>query len=231
MTTIIIPARMASERMPGKPLRDIGGKPLIVWTVEAALRTGCTVVVATPDAEIATVVGATDALAFITHGNQRNGSERVAFAASMLRLEPDETVINWQCDAPAVGRDEMRDFIRDAEKHGGVRTLVAPSPPDDGTDKASVGVVYEHTPYGTVLWFERQIGAVRRWCHIGVYSAPVWAWQNYMRSGRTRAEVDADLEQLRWLAMGVRIHARLVPWVPELNTEDDMPAVVTALSA
>lgn len=97
----MIPARLASTRLPGKPLLDVGGKPLIRRVVEQALQiAGARVVVATDAPEIARAVEAFGGETCITATRHTSGTDRIAEAAAMLGIADDEIIVNWQGDEP-----------------------------------------------------------------------------------------------------------------------------------
>ena len=97
----MIPARLASTRLPGKPLLDVGGKPLIRRVVEQARQiAGARVVVATDAPEIARAVEAFGGETCMTAASHASGTDRIAEAASVLGLADDEIIVNWQGDEP-----------------------------------------------------------------------------------------------------------------------------------
>src|SRR5436190_16658585 len=100
--TVVIPARYASTRFPGKPLADIGGKPMVVRVCERAALSGAAVHVATDDARIAEAVRAHGHSALITRADHPSGTDRIAEAAQQLRLDERQTVVNVQGDEPLI---------------------------------------------------------------------------------------------------------------------------------
>ena len=99
--TAIIPARYASTRLPGKPLADVAGKPLVVRVAERAMEAGAErVVVATDDERIKAVVESNGIAACLTSPDHPTGTDRLAEAASRLGLEDDAIVVNVQGDEP-----------------------------------------------------------------------------------------------------------------------------------
>ena len=101
MFTVIIPARHASTRLPGKPLADIAGKPMVVRVAERAMRSGATrVVVATDDARIKAAVEANGIAVCLTSADHPTGTDRLAEAARQLHLPDDAIVVNVQGDEP-----------------------------------------------------------------------------------------------------------------------------------
>ena len=99
--TVLIPARYASTRLPGKPLADIGGKPMVVRVAERARSSGASrVVVATDDRRIVEGANAHGIEAVLTRDDHPTGTDRLAEAASLLGLPPAEIVVNVQGDEP-----------------------------------------------------------------------------------------------------------------------------------
>src|SRR6185369_306629 len=98
---VLIPARYASTRLPGKPLADICGKPMIVWVAERARASGAArVAVATDDARIAAAVEAHGISACMTRSDHPTGTDRLAEAAAQMGLDDDAIVVNVQGDEP-----------------------------------------------------------------------------------------------------------------------------------
>ncbi|MES2757545.1 MAG: 3-deoxy-manno-octulosonate cytidylyltransferase [Pseudomonadota bacterium] len=101
--TVIIPARLASTRLPGKPLADLGGKPMVVRVAERAAESGAArIVVATDHADIAAACAANGVEAVMTRADHPSGTDRIAEVARALNLAPDEVVVNLQGDEPLI---------------------------------------------------------------------------------------------------------------------------------
>lgn len=101
--TVIIPARLASTRLPGKPLADLGGKPMVVRVAERAAESGASrIVVATDHADIAAACAAHGIEVCMTHVDHPSGTDRIAEVARALNLAPDEVVVNLQGDEPLI---------------------------------------------------------------------------------------------------------------------------------
>ena len=106
---VIIPARFASTRLPGKPLIDMGGKPMIVRVMEVAAQAGAAfAMVATDDQRIVDAVTAAGGEAMITSEEHETGTDRLAEVARRLRLDPDLIVVNLQGDEPALPAELVR---------------------------------------------------------------------------------------------------------------------------
>ncbi|MDP2752581.1 MAG: NTP transferase domain-containing protein, partial [Rhodocyclaceae bacterium] len=100
---ILIPARYASSRFPGKPLADIAGKPMVIWVVEAALKSGAAdVCVATDDERILEVVRSRGFEAVMTRNDHPSGTDRLAEVAERMNWGDDDIVVNVQGDEPLI---------------------------------------------------------------------------------------------------------------------------------
>jgi 3-deoxy-manno-octulosonate cytidylyltransferase (CMP-KDO synthetase) len=141
---IIIPARMASKRLPGKPLVDVCGKSLLLRVYErASLTCACDVCVATPDNEIIDHCNATGMRVIQTTDFCASGTHRCAEVAAGI---PTSYVVNWQCDEPLVNPsevDSMMAFLSWKVKHSeGVITMVGPLENDE-CEECEEGIEYE----------------------------------------------------------------------------------------
>ena len=101
--TVIIPARLASTRLPNKPLADLGGKPMVVRVAERAAESGASrIIVATDHADIAAACAAHGVEVCMTRADHPSGTDRIAEVARALKLAPDEVVVNLQGDEPLI---------------------------------------------------------------------------------------------------------------------------------
>ncbi len=236
---VVIPARMAATRLPGKPLADIGGKPMIVRAWEQAMAADVgPVVVAAGDPEIAEAVAAAGGTAVLTDPDLASGSDRVL--AALAEVDPDWThdvVINLQGDMPFVEPDvirALRDLFEDQPALG-MGTLVAPeASPADRTNPDVVKAILALAPgarQGRCLYFTRSTlyGDGPVWRHIGLYGYTRRALtQAYEAAPPTPLEKREKLEQLRALELGVDIWAAVVD-APPLSV--DSPADLEAARA
>ena len=175
---VIIPARMASARLPGKPLADIGGVPMIVrvWAQAMKAQVG-PVVVAAAEQEIADVVERAGGHAVLTHPGLPSGSDRI-FAA-LQGIDPDgryDTVINLQGDLPALDPDQVR-AAAEALPGFDIATLAAPiDTEEDKINPAVVKAVVAWEPDGAkgrALYFTRApapAGEGPLFYHVGLYA-------------------------------------------------------------
>ncbi|MBX9707108.1 MAG: NTP transferase domain-containing protein, partial [Caulobacteraceae bacterium] len=175
---ILIPTRMAATRLPGKPLADIGGKPMIVRAWEQATLSGLPVAVAAGDPEIVQVVEAAGGRAVLTDPSLPSGSDRALAALDTLDPHGEfDAVINLQGDMPFAdpGLATACAALLHGEPTCDIATLVAPEL--DASDRANVDVVKavlalrEGHRHARALYFTRSTlyGDAPVWRHIGIY--------------------------------------------------------------
>ena len=177
---VIIPARMAASRLPGKPLADIGGQPMIVRVLRQAERVAVgAVAVAAGEAEIAEAVRAAGGQAVLTDPDLPSGSDRVL--AALGALDPGgrcDVVVNLQGDMPFVSPAVITAClgVLAAEADCDIATAIAPeASPADRNDPAVVKAVVglaEGDPRGRALYFTRSAlyGEGPVWKHVGIYA-------------------------------------------------------------
>lgn len=220
---VLIPARMASTRLPGKPLADIGGRPMIVRAYEQAAASGLPVAVAAGDPEIVEAIEGAGGRAVLTDPDLPSGSDRIR--AALEAIDPEgrhDAVINLQGDMPFADPGLARacaDLLA-AEPGCDIATLVAPEA--DVSDRANPDVVKavlalpEGGRRGRALYFTRSTlfgdGAV--WRHIGLYGYRRDALERFCAAPPSPLEKREKLEQLRALEMGLQIWAAVVDEAP-----------------
>jgi 3-deoxy-manno-octulosonate cytidylyltransferase (CMP-KDO synthetase) len=220
----IIPARMASTRLPGKPLADIAGKPMIVQVLERALEADIgPVIVACAEQEIADAVAAAGGTAVLTRPDHASGSDRVHEALG-LHAAPCDLVVNLQGDVPTIEPQTIRDLVATmagAPAGVDIATLVAEIRNRDEIDDPNVtkAVVAFEKGHDTAraLYFSRlpvPYGEGPHYHHIGVYAYRREALERFVTLPPSPLERREKLEQLRALEAGMTILARRVDSVP-----------------
>ncbi|WP_081602682.1 3-deoxy-manno-octulosonate cytidylyltransferase [Brevundimonas naejangsanensis] len=220
---IMIPARMAATRLPGKPLADIGGKPMIVRAWEQASLSGFRVAVAAGDPEIVAAVQAAGGEAVLTDPDLPSGSDRILAAAQAV--DPDgehEVVINIQGDMPfaSPGLAQACAELLARESACDIATLVAAEA--DVSDRANPDVVKavlalpENGTSGRALYFTRSTlyGDGPVWRHVGIYGYRRQALTRFCAAPPSPLEKREKLEQLRALEMGLQIWASVIDEAP-----------------
>jgi 3-deoxy-manno-octulosonate cytidylyltransferase (CMP-KDO synthetase) len=212
----LIPARYGSSRFPGKALAPILGKPLIQWVYEQALQVEGLdgVWVATDDERIKEAVAAFGGRALMTRADHPSGSDRLAEAAGLLNLSPEDIVINIQGDQPVFPPGLISQLAEVLSRDPAV-VLVTPvrrlSDPAAAADPNVVKVVFDRA--GRALYFSRSPLPFWRdreppyfYRHIGIYAYRVAFLKEFVHLTPGRWEAAEKLEQLRALEHGYPIH-------------------------
>ena len=208
-TCIVIPARMASTRFPGKPLVDLLGKPMIQWVFEAALSSevAAEVVIATPDEEILEACAKFGARAIRTRLDHPSGTDRIQEVAQTLEAD---IYLNVQGDEPLVPIAAIR-ALNDAMERSTaeVGSLYDGARAEEVPDPAVVKVVMDAREQA--LYFSRspipfeRSGEPTYWRHVGMYAYRRPALDAFVAAGPSSLELVEGLEQLRFLELGFRI--------------------------
>lgn len=213
-TLIVIPARFASTRFPGKPLAHLRGRPIVQWACENAVKAAaCPVVVATDDQRIADAVRAFGGTAVMTSPEHPSGTDRVKEA--MDKFMPGcEAVINLQGDEPFVPPELIRRIVRRLESASidEILTVAVKCPREDVADNPNV-VKLVVDAEGRALYFSRSPipyprdgsgdpGLLRHW---GIYAFRREAIERFVSLPESPLEKCEKLEQLRALENGIKI--------------------------
>lgn len=232
---VIIPARYASTRFPGKPLAEIAGRPMIVHVCERAAKSGAAGVhVATDDERIALAVRAHGHAAIMTRADHASGTDRLAEAAQKLGLGERQIVVNVQGDEPLIAPRLITQVARMLEKRRDAAVSTACHPIHDEASAASPNVVkVVLDSQGYALYFSRSRIPYPReavalcYRHAGIYGYRVGFLKRYARLKASPLEKAEALEQLRVLWHGHRIAVAVsqadIP--PGVDTPEDLEAV------
>lgn len=244
---VVIPARFGATRLPGKPLIEIEGRPLIAWVWERACASAAAeVLVATDDARIAEVCRGFGAEVVMTGAQHRSGSERIAEVVELRGWGAEEIVVNLQGDEPGIAPQLLDQVAQGLARHpdAGLSTLACRIE-DASTlfDPNVVKVVMDANGYA--LYFSRAPVPWHRDAfqqdpsrlppstpflrHIGLYAYRAGFLMRYLRWPAAVLEEAESLEQLRVLWHGERIHVSLAasPPGPGVDTLDDLQRVKT----
>jgi 3-deoxy-manno-octulosonate cytidylyltransferase (CMP-KDO synthetase) len=228
---LLIPARMASTRLPGKPLADIAGRPMIVRVWERAMAAGLgPVAVAAAEPQIVRAVEEAGGRAVLTDPDLPSGSDRI-FAA-LKTLDPDgrhDVVVNLQGDLPALEADTIRAVVG-ALAGADIATLAAEiADPAERSNPAVVKAVVAWEPdgkKGRALYFTRcpaPSGEGPLFHHIGIYAYSRAALARFVSLPASPLERREKLEQLRALEANMRIAVARVDRVPlSVDTPADL---------
>jgi 3-deoxy-manno-octulosonate cytidylyltransferase (CMP-KDO synthetase) len=229
---VLIPARMAATRLPGKPLLDIGGLPMIVHVLRRAEEAQIgRVAVATDTPEIAAAVRAHGGEVVMTRPEHPSGSDRIFEA--LKQLDPDgkiEIVVNLQGDFPTISPGNIRDVLPPlADPAVDIATLAAQIHSEEEATNPNV-VKAVGSPIGPrrlrALYFTRATapsGDGPRYHHIGLYAYRRAALERFVTLPPSPLEQQEKLEQLRALEAGMRIDVMIVDTVPRgVDTPADL---------
>ncbi|MBL4890843.1 MAG: 3-deoxy-manno-octulosonate cytidylyltransferase [Rhizobiaceae bacterium] len=231
-TLIFIPARMASTRLPGKPLADIVGKPMIVRVWECALAAGIgRPVVATDSAEVLAAVEAHGGEAVMTREDHQSGSDRIWEAVTKIDPQGNaEFIINVQGDLPTIEGETIAESIAPLhESDADIATLAMEITDEAERTNPNVPKVIG-TPIGEnrlrALYFTRATapyGDGPLYHHIGLYAYRRAALEKFVSLPPSPLEMQEKLEQLRALEAGMRIDVALVDAAPiGVDTPEDL---------
>jgi len=229
---VLIPARMASLRLPGKPLLEIAGQPMIIHVLCRAEEAGIgRVAVATDTAEIAAVVEAHGGEAVMTRADHASGTDRVYEALRKLDSQGEsEIIVNLQGDFPTISPQHLRDVLTSlADPAVDIATLAAEIHIEEEALNPNV-VKAIGSPIGfrrlRALYFTRATaphGDGQRYHHIGLYAYRRQALERFVKLPPSALERQEKLEQLRALEAGMRIDIAIVDEVPRgVDTPEDL---------
>ena len=241
--TVIIPARLASTRLPNKPLADIGGKPMVVRVAERAAQSGAAqIVVATDHADIEAACRAHGVTAYMTRADHPSGTDRIAEVAAAMGLPADAVVVNVQGDEPLIAPALISAAA--ALVGPGVPMATAAHPIEELADIFNpnvVKVVLDKTgralyfSRATIPWHRDGFAASREAIppgyaplrHIGLYAYSNAFLQDYPRLALSPLEQIEALEQLRVLWHGYPIAVHVTPEAPAagVDTPEDLARV------
>lgn len=243
--TVVIPARFASSRLPGKPLQDIAGKPMIQHVWEQAQKSSAQrVVVATDDPRIVEACQGFGAEVVMTCVGHNSGTDRLAEVAGQLGLDGDAIVVNVQGDEPLIPPiiiDQVATNLA-ANPQAGIATLAEPIEDVQAlfnpnvvkvvTDKQGLALTFSRAP---LAWARDAFAKSRDELpegvpyrrHIGIYAYRVGFLHDFVGWGPCWLEDTECLEQLRALWNGVRIHVADALEAPAagVDTAEDLERV------
>jgi 3-deoxy-manno-octulosonate cytidylyltransferase (CMP-KDO synthetase) len=232
----VIPARYASTRLPGKPLADIAGKPMIEWVYRQTVQSGASeVIVATDDERIAAACRAFDARVELTSSEHASGTDRIAEIARRFGWDDDQIVVNVQGDEPLISPVCIAQAARLLGWHpqAAIATLVAPlESAAQFHDPNYVKVVTDKDGYA--LYFSRapipwprdgDTPQVLR--HLGLYAYRAAGLRAISAAPPCVLEQVEKLEQLRalWLGYKIVVAEAAEPPSPHVDTEEDLAKV------
>lgn len=249
MFHVVIPARFAASRLPGKPLLAIGDRPLIQWVWERARASGAaSVTIATDDARIRDAAGRFGADCLMTSTQHGSGTDRVAEVARARGLAAQDIVVNLQGDEPMMPAGVIGEVAAALRDRPGVDIATAVAPIrslheflDPGCVKAlraldGLALYFSRAP---VPWPRDSITAgapaqfAGAWRHVGIYAYRVHSLLEFAAWPPTALEETEKLEQLRALEHGMSVHLAILSETPPagVDTPEDLERVRSELAA
>lgn len=249
--TVVIPARYASTRLPGKPLVDIGGKPMIRHVYDRARESNAgRVVIATDDHRIEKTCQAFGAEVVMTASDHASGTDRLEEVARKLAFSPDERVVNVQGDEPLIPPVLINQVAENLERYPDasiatlcegiedINSVFNPNVVKVVFDARGIAHYFSRAPIPWARDHWQQIGGttgairsiprgMRYFRHIGIYGYRVSLLTDFVGWSPAPTELTESLEQLRALYNGARIHVDLARVIPPagVDTEEDLERV------
>lgn len=242
MFTVIIPARFASTRLPGKPLADIHGKPMVVRVMEQALKSGASrVIIATDHQEVVDAVQHAGGEACMTDSNHHSGTERLAEVIDKYQFADDEIIVNVQGDEPLIPPMIISQVANNlANSQAEMGTLAVPiNNAEEAFNPNAVKVVMDQSGYAlyfsraAIPWQRDQFAVNKQIIgdhflrHIGIYAYRAGFIRRYVTWPASPLENIEMLEQLRVLWYGEKIHVAVAAQAPGagVDTLEDLDSV------
>lgn len=236
---IIIPARYSSSRLPGKPLKDIEGQPMVVRVCEAVKELPFDqMVVATDDQRIVTAVEAAGYQAVMTRTDHVSGTDRLQEAAEKLGLAPEDIIVNLQGDEPLMPPENLQQVadLLENSTQASVATLFVLESAAETIDNPNIVKLVQGNQ-ASVLYFSRaaipfdrdavrdSAAQIKR--HVGIYAYKKQALDEFITYPEGQLEALEKLEQLRFMENGHTIVAEKAQLdIPiGVDTEEDLQAV------
>ncbi|MBI5938081.1 MAG: 3-deoxy-manno-octulosonate cytidylyltransferase [Betaproteobacteria bacterium] len=249
----VVPARFASTRLPGKPLLDIAGRPMVVWVAERARAGGAKEVwVATDHDEVARVVKQHGFEVCMTSIDCASGTDRLAEVAAQLNWPDDAVVVNVQGDEPLIEPELIRATAETLARHPdaamatvchplhSIDEVMSPNVVKVVLDKAGYALYFSRAPipYARDAWAQPPLASspsplaglpagLPVFRHVGLYAYRVGFLHAYPKLARPAMEVFESLEQLRalWHGYKIAVLTTAQPSPPGVDTAEDLAKV------
>ncbi len=221
---ICLPARYQSSRLPGKPLIEISGKPLIIWALESAAKINAKqMVVATDDERIQKLVEKSGYQAIMTSHNHQSGTDRIAEVANIMSWSDDTVVVNYQGDEPMTPKANIEQLIQSLENNPkasistlyqpieSYQELINPNNVKLVTDKNDYALYFSRSaiPYARESFASKKLDInISYKHHIGLYAYRASFLKSFSNLQSSDLELTESLEQLRAMSHGYKIIAK-----------------------
>ena len=237
---VVIPARYASTRLPGKPLLELAGRPMLQHVHERSLQSGASeVIIATDDRRIAEAAQNFDATVCMTSTRHTSGTERLAEVVEIQGWDDDDIIVNVQGDEPLIPAVLIKQVADGLADHTAAPVATLAYPVQSIAEVADPNIVkVVLVKQGYALYFSRasipfhrdmqavdnNMSALR---HIGLYAYRAGLLERYMQMEPSPLETIEKLEQLRVLWHGLKIHVGIATAMPGhgVDTREDLARV------
>ena len=241
--SVVVPARFASTRLPGKPLAQIAGRPMIAHVASRVAESGARdIIVATDDARVLEAAASTDVRAIMTRADHVSGSDRVMEVAETCGWPDDHVVVNVQGDEPLIPPAVIDQVAGLLDRSTGVGVATLSEPLHDSRDVLDENIVkVVVAASGCALYFSRApipyarggipasvSGREPGWQrHIGIYAYRVAALRRFVTLPGSQLERTESLEQLRFLenGMSIAVEEAVAPVPGGVDTPADLERV------
>lgn len=241
--TVVIPARYQSSRLPGKPLADIGGKPMIQWVYEQSIQAGAErVIIATDDVRVEEAVNQFGGVVCMTSPDHESGTERLAEVVQLMAIPDDHIIVNVQGDEPLIPPSIIKQVADNLAKSSAPMATLGVEISEESevfnpnavkvvTDKAGYALYFSRA---TIPWDRDHFADTNNQAivqpllrHIGIYAYRAGFINTYINWQPSVLEKIECLEQLRVLWYGERIHVEVAKESPAagVDTPEDLDAV------
>ncbi|BDU37753.1 3-deoxy-manno-octulosonate cytidylyltransferase [Vibrio nigripulchritudo MADA3029] len=240
--TVVIPARYQSTRLPGKPLADIAGKPMIEWVYQQAIQAGADqVIIATDDERVKSAAERFGAQVCMTSDKHESGTERLAEVVEKMQIPADHVVVNVQGDEPLIPPSIITQVAENLKMSDAPMATLSVEIEDESEvfNPNAVKVVTDQNGYAlyfsraSIPWdrddFSKESPSIRQPLqrHIGIYAYRAGFIKTYVEWEPSALERIECLEQLRVLWYGEKIHVAVAKETPAagVDTPEDLEVV------
>ena len=233
-SVVIIPSRMASTRLPGKPLMEINGIPMIqrVWQQAIVSNIG-EVFVACSEIEVHDLIVNNGGKAIMTDPNLHSGTDRVHSAFLKIKNNKDiDVIINLQGDMPLINPEHILKVIDPIKKNFAIGTLATNLNDNElnNPNVTKVEVDFKKNEVAQALSFYREVTIENKnlYHHVGIYSYTPDSINTFINLPKSKNEIDLSLEQMRAMDSNIPIGVTYVPEVPmSVDTKEDLINIET----
>ena len=233
-SVVIIPSRMASSRLPGKPLMEINGIPMIQRVWQQAIKSNIgEVFVACSETEVHDLIISNGGKAIMTDPNLPSGTDRVHSAFLKIKNNKDiDVIINLQGDMPLINPEHILKVIDPIKRNFAIGTLATNLNDNElnNPNVTKVEVDFKKNEVAQALSFYREVTIENKnlYHHVGIYSYTPDSINTFINLPKSKNEIDLSLEQMRAMDSNIPIGVTYVPEVPiSVDTKEDLINIET----